>query len=38
VSELAGACLFLFCLLLPILYPSSIIFSFIWAAVQVARG
>lgn len=38
MTETQGAILFLFCLLLPILYPASILFSFIWAAVQVARG
>jgi hypothetical protein len=38
VSENQGAVLFLFCLLLLIVYPASILFSFIWAAVQVSRG
>lgn len=38
MTETKGALLILFCLLLPILYPASILFSFIWAAVMVARG
>ena len=37
MTETQGALLFLFCLLLPIIYPASIAFSFIWAAVQAAR-
>lgn len=38
MSDIAGAFLFLFCLSLPVVYPASIIFSFIWSAVMVSRG